>query len=149
MASLTTIEQAIIGRLSTTLPYLKTCGSLSEFLSRNVSEIEELSPLCPAAFVVYQRGAYSQKMSGVLDREMIFSVIVAVRDLRGDAAVRNGAAGDKGIYDVLEDVRTTLTDQTCGIDIDPFAPVSEEAVAGTRNFAVYEIRFRTRGRFAS
>ncbi len=149
MASLTTIEQAIIGRLSTALPYLKTCGSLSEFLSRGASEIEEFSPLCPAAFVVYQRGAYSRKMSGALDREMIFSVVVAVRNLRGDEAVRHGAAGDKGIYEVLEDVRTALCDQTCGMDIDPLAPVSEEAVSGTRDFAVYEIGFRTRSRFVS
>ncbi len=107
-----------------------------------------MSPLCPAVYVIYGRGKYSQKMSGCQDREMIFGVIAVVRNLRGDPAVRHGAAGEKGIYQVLEDVRAALSGQSCGMDMDPLAPLSEEAVAGSRDFAIYEILFKTRCRFA-
>lgn len=149
MPTVADIEQAIIGRLSSALPYIRTLGSISEFLGRDLGAIEEMAPLCPALFVIYGRGKYSQKISGCQDREMVFGVIAVVRNLRGDSAVRHGAAGEKGIYQVLEDVRAALSRQSCGIDIDPFAPVSEEAVAGSRDFAVYQIIFKTRCRFAA
>lgn len=148
MPRITTIEQAIAGRLSSELPYLRTCGSLPDFLGRDTGTIEEMAPLCPSAYVIYRQGRYSQKISGCLDREMAFSVIVVVRNLRGDGAVRHGAQGEKGVYEVLEDVRAALTNQSCGVEIDPLAPVSEGAVAGSRDFAVYEILFKTRSRFA-
>ncbi|MFZ2447496.1 MAG: phage protein Gp37 [Syntrophobacteraceae bacterium] len=148
MPTASQIEQAIIGRLAGELPYIRTLGSISEFLSRDIGVIEEIAPLCPAAYVIYGRGKFSQKMSGWQDREMVFGVIVVVRNLRGDSAVRHGAGDEKGIYEVLEDVRAALSNQSCGVDMDPLAPLSEEAVAGGRDFAVYEILFTTRCRFA-
>ncbi len=147
MPSITDIETAIIGRISDSLPCLRTCGSLSEFLGRDIEAIEEMAPLCPAAFVIYARGKYSQKLSGFQDREMIFGVIVVVRNLRSESAVRHGSAEEKGVYELLEDVRAALCGQSCGMEMDPLAPVSEQAVAGSRDFAVYEILFGTRCRF--
>lgn len=149
MPTVADVEQAIIGRLSSELPYVRTLGSLSEFLGRDLDAIEELAPLCPALFVIYGRGKYLQKMSGCQDREMVFGVVAAVRNLRGDSAVRHGAAGEKGIYQVLEDIRAALSGQSCGIDMDPLSPVSEEGVAGSRDFALYQILFKTRCRFAA
>ncbi|MHC1727953.1 MAG: phage protein Gp37 [Syntrophobacteraceae bacterium] len=148
MPAIAEIENAILERLRASLPYLRTCGSLSEFLGRDLDAIEEMAPLCPAAFVIYEQGTYSQKMSGVQDREMHFCVILAVRNLRGESALRHGSPGQKGIYDVLEDVRAALSEQSCGVEIDPLSPVTEEAVSGSRDFAVYEILFRTRCRVA-
>ncbi len=147
MPTVADVEQAIIGRLSSELPYVRTLGSISEFLERDLNTIEELAPLCPALFIVYARGKYSQNMSGCQDREMIFGVIAAVRNLRGDSAVRHGAAGEKGIYQVLEDVRAALSGESCGIEMEPLAPISEEAVAGGRDFALYQILFKSRCRF--
>ncbi|MCE5334267.1 MAG: DUF1834 family protein [Desulfobacteraceae bacterium] len=149
MSAIALIEDAIIGRLSTSLPYLRTCRSLSGFLPRDEAALEETAPLTPAAFLVYKRGAYSQQLSGALDRDMVFGVIVAVRNLKGDSAVRHGAAGEKGVYDVLEDVLNSLSGQACGMAIDPLLPVSEEALTGRRDFALYEILFKTRYRFAA
>ncbi len=147
MPRITEIEQAIVSRLSGALPYLRACCSLAEFLGRDAREVEELAILCPAVYVIYRQGKFSRKLSGAQDREMTFGVVVVVRNLRGDAAVRHGAPGEKGVYEVLEDVRAALSDQSCGVEIDPFAPVSEHSIAGTRNFAVYEILFKTRCRF--
>ena len=148
MPSITEIEQAIIGRLTDSISYLRTRGSISEFLGRDIAAIEEMSPLCPAAYVIYGRGKYSQKLSGRLDREMTFGVIVIVRNFRGETELRHGGAGEKGAYEVLEDVREALSGQSCGIEMDPLEPVSEQAVAGSRDFAVYEVLFKTKCRFA-
>lgn len=148
MPTITEIENAIIERLRACLPYLRTCGSLSGFTGRSPEVIEAMAPLCPAAFVIYRQGTFSLKMSGVQDRLMLFGVVAAVRNLRGESALRHGSTGQKGIYEVLEDVRSALSEQSCGIDVEPFAPVTEEAFSGTRDFAVYEILFRTGCRVA-
>ncbi|MEN6439777.1 MAG: phage protein Gp37 [Syntrophobacter sp.] len=148
MPGITEIEHALIGRLSSEVPYLRTCGSLAEFLSHDIGVMEEMAPLCPAAYVIYVRGKFSGKLPGCLDREMMFAVAVVVRNFRGESAVRHGSAGEKGAYEVLEDVRQVLSGQSCGMEMEPLLPVSEEAVAGNREFAVYKIIFRTRCRFA-
>ncbi len=149
MPTVADVEQAIIGRLSSELPYIRTLGSISEFLGRDIDAIEEMAPICPALFVIYERGKYSQKISGCQDREMFFGVIAAVRNLRGDSAVRHGAGGERGVYQVLEDIRVALSGQSCGIDMEPLSPVSEEAMAGSSDFALYQILFKTRCRFAA
>ncbi len=146
MPDIAQIENAIMERLRENLPYLRTCGTLSEFLGGDMGVIEEMAPLCPAAFVIYEQGIFAQRLSGVLDREMTFGVIVAVRNFRAESALRHGSAGEKGIYDALEDVRAALSGQACGVEMDPLLPISEEAVTGSRDFAVYEIMFKTRCR---
>lgn len=146
MPNITEIEQAMIEQLKT-LTYLRTCGSMADFLAEDIENIEEYAPLCPAAFVVYDRGEYSHKVSSVQDRDMVFNVLVVVRNLRGDEAARHGVAGEKGVYDVLEDVRGALTNNNCGVEIDPLLPISEEGIAGSKDLAVYGIAFKTRSRF--
>lgn len=148
MPGIAEIEQALIGRLSSEIPYLRTCGSLAEFLSRDIGVLEDMAPLCPAAYVVYVLGRFFQKLSGCNDREMLFAVAVVVRNFRAESSVRHGSPGEKGAYEVLEDVRRVLSGQACGVEMEPLLPVSEEAVAGSREFAVYKIIFRTRCRFA-
>ena len=67
-------------------------------------------------------------------------------DQFGRPSPRHGAAGEKGVYEVLEDVRAALTGQDCGIAIEPLLPVSDKAISGSRDLAVYGIRFKTRCR---
>lgn len=146
MLTVTDVENAIIARLRSEIPYLRTCGSLAEFLASDIEQIEELAPLLPAAYVVYGGGRFDHKMSGIQDRRMTFLVVVVVRNLRDNEAVRHGRAGEKGIYDLLEDVRAALTDTDCGIEIDPLLPEAEEPIAGTTDLAVYGISFGTKCR---
>lgn len=147
MPCLTEIENALIVRLSSELSYLRTCGSLPEFLTRDVGMMEEMVPLCPAAYVIYIRGSFSHKLPGYQDREMMFAVAVMVRNFRAGSRLTHGSAGEKGVYEVIEDVRRVLSGQSCGIEMEPLLPISEEAVAGNREFAVYKITFRARCRF--
>jgi phage gp37-like protein len=140
------IEEAIIARLGAELPYLRTCSSLGSFLARDPKEVAGLTPLCPAVYVVYQGAEYSHRMAGVQDRAMTFNAVALVRNLRGEPAPRHGQGVEKGVYEVLEDVRAALTGRDCGIQIDPLLPVSEQAITGARDLAVYGISFRTRCR---
>jgi phage gp37-like protein len=138
------IEDAIIARLKAQLTYLKTCDSLGDYLA---DEAEDITIRFPAAYVVYGGGTYSYATSGVQDREMMFWVRAMAKNLRGDRAARHGKGADKGVYEILEDARAALTNQTCGLQIDPLLPVPEEPVAGDEHFADYGIGFKTRCRY--
>lgn len=144
MYTIAQIEDAIIERLKTQLTYLKTCAPLADYL---VDEIEDITIRFPAAYVVYSEGSFDHAMSGVQDRPMIFAVIVMAKNLRGDIAARHGQGAEKGAYEMLEDVRETLTGQKCGLDIDELLPLDEGPTEGTEAVAQYGIRFGTRCRF--
>ena len=144
MYTIAQIEDAIIDRLKTQLTYLKTCDSLSEDL---MDEIETLTIRPPAAYVIYPSGRY-EHATGVQDRFMEFLVILMAKNLRGDRAARHGEGAEKGAYEMLDDARNALTNQNCGLDIDPLLPVDEEIIGGSKDTAAYGIRFKTRCRFS-
>jgi phage gp37-like protein len=137
------VEDAIIERIGSQVTYLKTCDSLASYL---LDTAEDLTIRFPATYAVYGPGRYSHAVSGVQDREMEFSVIVMAKNLRGDRAARHGKGSEKGVYEMLEDVRAALTNQACGLDIDPLLPIDEEPLEGSEEMAAYAIRFRTRCR---
>ena len=146
MATVTDVENAIIASLKAALPYLKTVASISAFLAHDLDAMEDIAPLCPAAFVVYERGDFTSKSSNIVDRGMVVNVLAVVTNLRGEQAVRHGATGHKGIYDVLEDILHALTNNSCGQPIDPLLPKNEQCVVGTQDLSVYSIAFETRAR---
>lgn len=140
------IEAAIVHRLERQVPHLRTCSTLADFLARSVQEIGEAAILTPAAWVVYESGTYDHCMGGVQDRRMVFAVIVMTCNFQGDHAARHGFGSDPGVYDLLDSVRAALTEESCGLDIDPLLPVSEGAIDGSREASMYGIRFETRCR---
>ena len=144
MYTIAQIEDAIIERLKTQLTYLKTCAPLADYL---VDEAEDITIRCPASYVVYSEGTFDHAMSGIQDRRMIFAVIVMAKNLRGDVAARHGKGSEKGTYEMLDDVRVTLSGQKCGLDIDELIPLDEGPVEGTETGSLYSIRFETRCRF--
>jgi len=144
MPTITEIENAIVDELKTRLIYLQTCKSLGEALTHDAAD---LAIQVPAAYVVYEGGRYDHIMSGTQDRVMNFSVIVTAKNLRGEAEARRGQGATKGAYDLLDDVRAALSDNSVGLAIDPLLPVDENAIENTENAAVYAIRFATRVRF--
>ena len=50
------------------------------------------------------------------------AVMVGTRNVRGERHTRRGSVGEPGSYQLLEDIRQLLTDQTFGLDIKPLAP---------------------------
>lgn len=148
MPTLTEIEAAIAARLTAEISYLKTCGSLADFLARDAEGLEAMALQLPAAYVAYEGGEYDHSMSGVQDVAMTISVLAVASNYRQEEAVRHGLSLEKGIYDLLEDIRIALSDQSCGVDIDPLLPVREGAIDGTQSLQVYGITFQTRRRAA-
>lgn len=146
MYTIDQVEDAILARLNGQIAYLKTCTSLGEWLS-DLADLEDITIRYPAAYLFYDGGEYDQDANVVQDRRMRFTVLVMVKSLRGQEAARHGQGAEKGAYDLLDDVRAALSNQACGLDIDPLLPVDEAAVEGTREQAIYAIRFETRCRF--
>ncbi len=144
MYAIARIENAIIGRLRDQIPYLRTCASLAYFL---LKEIEDIALILPAAYVTYEQGDFEHSMSGAQDRRMVFSVLAMAGSMKGDEASRHGSGGGIGVYRLLDDVRVALTNQSCGLDIDPFRPITERSVDGDSHLSVYGISFETRCRF--
>lgn len=142
MLTIDQIEDAVVEELTDELGYLKTCKPLAEYLR---DEVEDLTVRCPAAYVVYLGGTFENLPGNAQDRTMNFLVIVMAQNLRGDEAARHGQGFERGVYEMLEDVRSTLSDETCGLNISGLLPQDEEAIdIGTQNLAVYGIRFETR-----
>jgi phage gp37-like protein len=144
MYRITEIEKAIIARLKSQISYLRTCASLGDYLK---SKAEEQALNFPAAYVIYERGTYSRTVSDAQDKRIYISVITMTENLRGQEEVRHGFGSEKGAYDLLDDVRDALSDQTCGLDIYPLLPEEENILGGDENFAVYGIRFRSQHRY--
>jgi hypothetical protein len=67
-------------------------------------------------------------------------VLVAVRQLRGEAEARRQ---EGGAYQLLEGIRRALWHQDLGLDLLPLALVEEEALLNTQEFAVYAALYRT------
>jgi len=146
MPTLSQIETAICARLRAQIPYLRACASLADFLARDLEDLETIALQLPAAYVAYEGGEYEHLVSGVQDRTMLFAVLAVVANYRGEESVRHGMGAEKGAYDLLEDIRAALSDQDCGIAMDPLLPIREGAIDGNDALQIYGITFRTRCR---
>jgi len=144
--TLTEIENVIVARLAAQIPYLKTCGTLAEFLAKDLDQVEEIGRQLPAVYAAYEGGEFEHKMSGVQDLTMTFTIVAVVANYRGEEAVRHGMGAEKGVYDLLHDIRAALSDQDCGIEIDPLLPLREGAIDGSGSLQIYGITFQTRCR---
>jgi phage gp37-like protein len=143
MYTIAEIEIAIIDRLTSEIPTLKTCDSLGRFLT---NEAGGLALRTPAAYVIYERGDFDHSINGVQDRRMAFNVIVVAKNVRGDEQARHGRGAEIGAYELLDNVRVALSNQACGLDIDPLLPTGEDAIETTKAAAIYGISFKTRCR---
>jgi phage gp37-like protein len=148
MYTITQIENAILSRLEAALSGVRTFGTLADFLAAKLDDIEAAALIMPAVYVVFDSSEYHYPLRAVQDRLMAFDVLVVVRNLRGDEAVRQGDGSAVGAYDLLESIRAALTGQQLALSIDSLIPTRERSVAGTEHLAVYSISFETRVREA-
>lgn len=141
MITVAQIEQAIQDRLTERIPYLKSVGSIADFLT---ADLDQNTGLTPAAYVVFESGAFDHQIGMIQQMTLRYTVIVVVRNRRGNEAARRGAGQEIGAYQVLDDIRLALTHQTLGLGIDPLMPESIQGIAGSESVAVYGITFETR-----
>jgi len=140
------IEDAIITRLKKNLSYLKKAGPLSDFLKL---QADNITTVTPSVFVSYAGGNFSNPCmnTGLYDKDLVFAVIVVARSAVSQEKLLHGDGGSKiGVYEILEDVAKALKGETLGLSINPFQPISEDALDGTQTTAVYGITFRTKCR---
>ncbi|MCE5333846.1 MAG: DUF1834 family protein [Desulfobacteraceae bacterium] len=139
---LSAIEDAIISRLKSEITGLKKVGTLSEFLK---AEADQLSILAPAAFVTYVSGKYSNPDMNTTryHRVMAFTILIVARSSISQEKLLHGSASRIGLYELIDDVVATLKGQDLGLGIRPLEPVSEDAIGGDQNTAIYGITFGT------
>ncbi len=94
----------------------------------------------PAVLVMLRQSRGELVANRSYDLTLDFTVLVAVRQLRGEAQARRQ---EGGAYQILEGVRRALWHQDLGLELLPFALVGEEALLNTQEFAVYAALYRT------
>lgn len=94
----------------------------------------------PAVLVLLRRSRGEQVALGSYDVNLEFTVLVAVRHLRGQAAARRD---EGGVYQLLEGVRKALWSQDLGLELQPLALLWEEPLLNNQEFSVYAAHYAT------
>jgi len=132
------VEEAILAALAGELGSLvKTVASLQ---GNWLEDLRSQGRRLPAVLVRWRQNRGEQTALRSADLTLDFTILVAVRPLRGEAETRRQ---DGGIYQILEGVRRALWHQDLGLEIAPFSLEKEEPWHTTRELAVYGAEYRT------
>lgn len=144
--TITEIEDAIIAVLKASAMniYCKKIDSFQIEGGDLEEQIRIFAGQLPCVLVAYTGGPFTHQMSGIQDKEMIFSIIVCAQSMRGGGESRRGTIGT---YKMMDDLRSILTYKTCGLDIFPLMPVGDAAEINTKMFSAYSMEFKTGTRY--
>ncbi|RJR48280.1 MAG: DUF1834 family protein [Deltaproteobacteria bacterium] len=132
------VEEAILGALAGELGSLvQTVASVE---GNWLDDLRSQGRRLPAVLVRWRQNRGEQVAMGSADLTLDFTILAAVRPLRGEAGTR---LQEGGIYQILEGVRRALWHQDLGLDITPFSLEKEEPWLTTRELAVYGAEYRT------
>ncbi len=142
--TLTDIENAMITALDSApiSGYAKTIGGYQGEFQKTMGEA---LILMPAVLVVFADDAHHDANAQYKQYNEIsdWDVLVGCKNLRGDLARRQGAAGEVGIYEMLKDVRSALTGNRLGLDIAPLRIVRRWRILVDHRANIYALRFQT------
>ena len=133
----TDIEDRIKERIRTSMPYLKLVATYAGELGE---DLQKLPVPFPAVFVAYGGSAYERVDGRSFSDALVFSIIVAAKDLRGSVELRRG---EYGCYRMITDVLNTLANETFGLDMWPLQPVRTSLMSISKTMAAYSVDFRT------
>ena len=132
------IEDAVLTALSAEIgSQVKT---LETYQGDWLEDLRQEGLRLPAVLVMARQTQSELVATRSYDVTLDFTVLVAVRQLRGEAEARRQ---EGGAYQLLAGVRRALWHQDLGLELLPLALVEEEALLNTREFAVYAARYRT------
>jgi len=134
------IEDAVLAALKAS-PLRDACRRIDTYAGEFEAEIDQLSALAPAVFVVMGGGSFTPSGGTVMERGITFTVYVVARSLRGNNEARRDA--DAGSYAMLEIVEAALSGTTLGLDIDTVIPAGDAPVLNSSRLSVYSIDFQT------
>ncbi len=153
MATLTlkAIEDALLItiRESATLGLLKHggyCRTIESYGGQFELALDEVIVLYPCVFVAMAEETITPLThDGDADvRPSTWVVLVADRNLRGNAAARRGDVQNPGAYQMMDDARALLQGNTLGVTgLDPLQLTKRTALLQQRDLAVYALEFTT------
>ncbi len=136
--SWTAVEDAVLAALESRLgSQIKT---LETYQGDWLEDLRRQSWRLPAVLVMLRRSRADQVAARSYDLTLDFTVLVAVRHLRGEAAARRQ---EGGVYQIMAGVREALWHQDLGLELLPFTLVGEEALLHNQEFAVFAALYRT------
>lgn len=132
------VEDAVLAALKETLgSQVKT---LETYQGDWLNALQQESWRLPAVLVMLPQTRAEQVAARSYDVTLNLTVLVAVRQLRGEAEARRQ---EGGVYQILEGVRRALWHQDLGLELLPLALVGEEALLNTQELVVYAARYHT------
>jgi phage gp37-like protein len=131
------IEDQIITKLKE-LTYLKTVETYAGQLEEG--EIKKFLVNFPAVLVAYSGSNYEWIDGPNYNEACDFSVLVCAKNVRGNKAIRKAAAG---CYQMIEDVKAKLINQTFGLEIEKLKILRVQLVGISQTTAIYGIDFQT------
>src|SRR5574343_141932 len=126
------IEDLLIQRIRSNLPYLVSVGGYKGELSRDLSEIvfRPMTVLVSLASTQDIRGTYDSY--GLLHT---FDILVMCRNLRGEEQGRRDE--DRGVYRILDDLRANLNGVSLATGLQPLKFLQEESLIISRELVAY------------
>ena len=132
------VEEAILAALQTEL------GSLAPTIASHqgnwLKDLQSRAWRLPAVLLRWRQSRSEQVGLGSADVTLNFTILAAVRPLRGEAEAR---LKEGGIYRILEGVRRALWHQDLDLEITPLALEKEEPLLTTNELAIYGAEYRT------
>lgn len=154
MANLTLIdiEAALLKtiRESGTLGLLKSggyCRTVESYAGQLELAMDEILVLYPCVFVAMAEEILSPLTHGgdAAVEPSTWIVLVADRNLRGNAAARRGDAQNPGAYKMMDDARDLLQGHALGLTgFDPLQLTKRTALLQQRDLSVYALEFTSR-----
>ena len=132
------LEDAVLAALKAQLG--SRVKTLTTYQGDYLADLKRQAWRLPAVLVLLRQSRADQVTTRSYEVQLDFTVVVAARKLRSEAA---GRRGEGGVYEILEGVRQALWHQDLGLAILPFSPVKEEPWLNTREFMVYAAHYRT------
>ena len=147
MYTITEIEDAIIKVLKESVigSYCKKIDSYQIEGGDLEEQIRIFAGQLPCALIVYSgTPEIEYNLSGDQDAFLNFSILLCAQSLRGKGEARRGTIGT---YQMIDDLRSILTNNNCGLEIDPLTLMRIDPEINTKNFSAYSMEFRTRCRY--
>lgn len=118
MYTVNQIEDALVVGLKADEALSAYVKSFQVLPSTTEADLEKLFAQFPAIGVMGTEGDFDYATSGIAQTRGAFIVLCCNRNLRSPvAALRGGADGEKGCWDMIEDARLALTGNDLGLNI--------------------------------
>ena len=134
----TALEEAALAALQEQLAY--QVNTLETYQGDWRGDLQGEGWRLPAVLVMLASTRSEAATVRSYDLTIDFTLLVVVRQLRGEAS---GRREEGGAYQILAGIRQALWHQDLGLEVLPLALVREEPLLNNREFTVYAAQYRT------